>query len=375
MVIGTSPKIKLPGAPTPDGRTHVIQDGRRLSYFGGCDYFRLASHPGVLRAAREGVKQFGMSVSASRITTGNHPLYLRLERRLAEFFGAETAILAGNGSAPNYMVAQALAGQFSHALLDERAHPSVQDSARFLDCPILKFKHRDASDLSRILERLGKVCPLVLTDGMFSHDGGVAPLKEFLAVLPPGGKLLVDDAHGAGVLGATGRGAVQFTGLRTPQIILTISLSKAFGVYGGAVLGPRTLADAIVARSAVFTGSTPLPLPLAFAAIKSVAILKAGGALRKRLARNISYLRARLREHGIPVTDTPGPIFAMVPKNSRETARLTRRLLDAGIHPPLTKYPGGPAAVFFRFVISSEHKAHQLDQLAKAVSNAGIAAI
>ena len=114
-------------------RTYVRQRGLTLSYFGGCDYFRLGSHPVVLAAVREGLQRYGLNVAASRLTTGNHRLYELLEKKLARFFGVESALLASNGYLPNLMVAQALAGEFSHALIDERAHGSLIDAAQFLD--------------------------------------------------------------------------------------------------------------------------------------------------------------------------------------------------------------------------------------------------
>ena len=218
----------LPPALQLDGRTHVLLRGRKLCYFGGCDYFRMASHPRVLEALRDGLRNFGLNVSASRMTTGNHPVYGRLERSLAAFFGAQSATLAPNGWMPNAMLTQALAGRFSHVLMDERAHASLADAARLLDCPVLKFRHRDAANLALIIRRLGAVKPLLMTDGMFSSDGSIAPLRKYLDALPRGGMVLLDDAHGAGVLGPTGRGTPQHLGVPMSRIIQTITLSKAF---------------------------------------------------------------------------------------------------------------------------------------------------
>jgi 8-amino-7-oxononanoate synthase len=349
-------------------RTYVRFQGRKLSYFAGCDYFRLASHPKVLAAAALGLKKYGLNVAASRLTTGNHQLYEQLEKSIRDFFGAETATLASNGYTPNLMAAQALAGHFSHALIDERAHGCLLDAALLLDCPSIKFKHRSADDLVRVLKRLGNARPIVLTDGMFSHNGAIAPLKDYLAILPKHAAILLDDAHGAGTLGKTGRGTPELAGVPTDRIIQTITLSKAFGVYGGAVLGPASLREAIVARSRIFVGNTPLPLPLANAAIKSIAILKADRSLRIRLARNASYLKYGLAHHGFPVADTPGPIIPLIPKSPRQAEDLKRRLLAAGIYPSFIKYPGGPESGYFRFVISSQHTRKQLSVLLRTLT-------
>jgi len=357
----------MPHALQQVDRTYV-RDGRRiLSYFAGCDYFRLASHPKVLQAARAGLKKHGLNVSASRLTTGNHRLYESLEASLAEFFGADSATLVSNGYAPNLMAAQTLAGQYSHALLDERAHGCLNDAAQLLDCPVLKFKHRDADDLARILRRLGTVKPILLTDGMFSHDGSIAPIRDYLRVLPPQGALLLDDAHGAGVLGESGRGTPEHAGVSTRRIIQTVTLSKAFGVYGGAVLGPHKLKKAMVGNSRLFVGSTPLPLPLAAAALESIRLLKTDWDLRHRLVRNTNRVKAALRAGGIPVAENPGPIIPLIPRNAQEAGSLRRRLLTGKIHPPFIQYPGGPKGGYFRFVISSEHTSGQLEGLLQAL--------
>ncbi len=232
-------------------RTCVRFRNRTLAYFSGCDYFRLASHPEVIAAFQTGVRKYGLNVAASRLTTGNHQLYAELEEQLTAFFKAETATLVSTGYLTNLVVAQALAGNFSHALIDEKAHPSLLDAARFLDCPVLQFRHRDAKEVARAVSRCGPGAKLILlTDGMFSHDGSTAPLAEYLKVLPSDALLLVDDAHGAGVLGKTGKGSIEHAGVGRRRMIQTMTLSKAFGTYGGAILGTTALRQRILEHSA-----------------------------------------------------------------------------------------------------------------------------
>jgi 8-amino-7-oxononanoate synthase len=349
-------------------RTYVRFRQRKLSYFSGCDYFRLASHPRVLAALHTGAKKYGLNVAASRLTTGNHVLYGELEDRLKDFFGAEDAVLVSSGYMTNVVVAQALQGSFSHALVDQRSHPSLGDAARFLDCPVLQFKHRDAEDLRRAVRRCGPAAKLLLlTDGMFSGDGSAAPLDQYLGVLPPDGLILVDDAHGAGVLGATGKGAVEHAGVSRRRVVQTVTLSKAFGAFGGAILGTASLRRKIFERSRLFVGSTPLPLPLASAAMEGIRILKSDGSLRKRLAANSIYVKTALRASGLALPDAPGPIIPLPPMPARATAKLNQALLTAGIYPPFIKYPGGPANGYFRFVLSSEHTRAQLKNLVNAL--------
>src|ERR1700720_1529046 len=165
-------------------RTYVRFQNRKLSYFSGCDYFRLSSHPRVLAAAAAGIKKYGLNVAASRMTTGNHVLYRQLERSLADFFGAEDALLVSSGYMTNLVVAQALAGNVSHALLDGGSHPSLADAAQLLDCPVLEFESRNPDQLASAVRRCGPGANLaLLTDGMFSRDGSAAPLAGYEKIL------------------------------------------------------------------------------------------------------------------------------------------------------------------------------------------------
>jgi 7-keto-8-aminopelargonate synthetase-like enzyme len=353
-------------------RTFVRFRGRKLSYFSGCDYFRLASHPKVIQALKSGASLYGLSVSASRLTTGNHTIFQKLEKELARFFAAPTALLVGSGYLANLAVAQALSGQFSHALIDEQAHPSLCDAARFLDSPVLRFTHRSSAALRDAITRCGPGAKLLLlTDGMFSRDGSAAPLKEYLKVLPTDAQVLVDDAHGAGVLGKTGKGTLEHEGVRRERVIQTVTLSKAFGTFGGAILCTPALRNRIITRSELFAGSTPLPLPLANAARQACKLLRAGRKIREQLSDNSERTKEQLRAAGLPLPHTPGPIVALTPRDATARAQLERALLAAQIYPSLIKYPGGPQNGYFRFVISSEHSTKQLERLTKVLSAFG----
>jgi 7-keto-8-aminopelargonate synthetase-like enzyme len=195
----------------------------------------------------------------------------------------------------------------------------------------------------------------------------VAPLKAYLKVLPRDAQILVDDAHGAGVLGATGKGTLEHEGVGRQRIIQCVTLSKAFGVYGGAVLGTRALRERILTGSRAFIGCTPLPPSLANAALASVTILSRGAKLRARMGRNATYVKDALRRAGLAIPELPGPIIAIHPSSEAETRALRRRLLAAGIYPPFMKYAGAEKG-FFRFVISSEHTRAQLDGLVRTLA-------
>jgi 8-amino-7-oxononanoate synthase len=345
------------------GQNHVRWRGRRLVYFSGCDYFRLAHDVRVRRAVLAGLERFGLSVSASRLTTGHHRLYDELEAELVKFFGAASALVMPNGYCTSTVAAQALRGEFTHVLIDERAHAALADAASHFDCPVVSFAHRDVHALKAGVKRAGKRARLVvLTDGMYAHDGSVAPLDEYLPVLPASARLIVDDAHGAGVLGKRGRGTLEHCRVGRERVIQCVALSKAFGTYGGAVLGSAALRQKILERSRAFMGSTPLPLPLANAAITAIKLLRREPTRRVRLHENAKWVKSALREAGFTLPDLPGPIVALPPASTARAKAMHQALLSAGIYPPFLRY-GGAGQGFFRFVISSEHPPAQLRNL------------
>lgn len=359
----------LPGALRPTGGTQIEWAGRRLAFFAGSDYYRLSRHPAVRAAAREVLDREGLNVAASRLTTGNHPLYEELEAWLAEFFAAPAALLVHAGYAANPIVAQALAGEITHAFLDARTHPSLREAAVWLDCPVREYAHGDGEDLRREFRRLpANARPLVLTDGLFAHDGSLAPLPDLLEILPRRGRLLLDEAHAAGVLGPGGRGMLEHWGVADPRIIRTATLSKAFGAFGGVVLGSRALLERIVLRNYWFAGSTPPPLPVIAAARAAGLLIQTDAAMRERLRAHTAQLKAAARAAGLSVPDNPAPILALPPAGPAATRRLQRVLLARGVFPSLIRgYPAGPAAGCFRFTVSSEHTAEQLTALTSAL--------
>jgi 7-keto-8-aminopelargonate synthetase-like enzyme len=309
------------------------------------------------------------------VTTGNHALYRELETALARFFAAPAALIVPNGYAANSVVAQTLRDAFALALIDAKAHVSLRDASRFFACPVLDFKTRNPAHLRRVLARAGgRGNVILLTDGVFTDDGELAPLAEYLRILGPRGTILLDDAHGAGILGRTGQGTLEYAGVPRERIIQTLALSKGFGVYGGAILCSRVLRKKMIARSAMFAGSTPLPLPLAYAALRAIRLLKENGSFRARLDGNVQYVKAGLRAAGIAVPPTPVPVVAILPRNAAQAGVIRRRLMARRLFPSFVKYPSGPAGGYFRFVISSEHTRGQLDDLLAALAFIGRAA-
>jgi 8-amino-7-oxononanoate synthase len=351
------------------GLSEVRLRGRKLIHFSGCDYFRLAHDPRLAAAAKKELAATGLNVSASRLTTGDRAIYHRLETALAKFFRCDSAVVLSDGYRAPLALAQAFAGDFTHAFIDELAHGASLDAAQMLGCPVKKFPHRNPSALKKLLTRSGKnFRPVILTDGMFSADGSVAPLRAYLKILPRGGMIFVDDAHGLGLLGAHGRGSVELENVSREHVVQCGTLSKAFGAFGGVVLSSRAVREKILARSRSYAGATPLPPPLAGAALASVGILTGDKSRRKKIAANTAWLRAQLRATGWEIPATPGPIVRLPVLKPADEARLKKSLLAAGIYPPFLKY-GAATHGTFRFVISSEHSRAQLEKLAAVLKS------
>lgn len=343
-------------------RTWVLDAaGHKLAYFAGCDYFRLSSHPRLVRAMERTVRRAGASVSASRATTGNHVLYENLETELARYFEVESAVLTANGYSTNLAVAQTLQGRITVALIDERAHSSLRDAARLLQCPVLAFRHREPADLSRVVGTAPSGDGmLVLTDGMFPQTGSLAPLQAYQRILPRTALILLDDAHSAGLHGRSGQGTPEVEGIGRARLIQTITLSKAFGAYGGAVLGPKRLTSSIKRHAGVFSGSTPIPLPCAAAAREALRLLRSGSSMRRRLFANARLLRGVLRSGGLDVLEEANPILSVRPRRSSDVPIIQGQLRKARIYPPYVRYGREGALGYFRFVLSSEHTRQQI---------------
>jgi 8-amino-7-oxononanoate synthase len=351
--------------PLPSaGTNEVFFQGRKLVHYSGCDYFRLSLDARLAAAAKKSLAETGLNVAASRLTTGDRAIYHELENRLQKFFRCEAALILSDGYLAPLAAAQAFAGEFTHAFMDERAHGALVDAANLLGCPVQKFSHRDPADLGKKISRGGKnFRPVVLTDGMFSADGSIAPLRAYLKLLPRDGRILLDDAHGVGLLGANGRGTVELENTGYERVIQCGTLSKAFGAFGGIVLSTRAVREKILARSRSFVGATPLPPPLAGAGVAAVKILTAEKSRRKRVQANTHWLRSALQKGGWKISETPGPIVRLPDLAPVEESQLKPILLAAGIYPPFLKY-GATAKGYFRFVISSEHTPEQLKNLA-----------
>lgn len=351
-------------------RTFVLHRNRRLIYFGGTDYHRMSSHPAVTEAMCLAARDYGISCTGSRVTTGNHPLHESLEAKLASFFRTEAALVFASGYLSAMVLLPAIVDNYALLLLDVMAHPCLNDAVRMFGKPAVTFAHADPGDLRKQLHRHLPAggAPLIVSDGVFAARGNLPPLADYASLAAEfGGKILLDDCHAMGVLGAGGRGSWEMAGVEREIFYQTGTLSKAFGGFGGVITGSKELIRRIGEKSMVFIGSTGLPLPLAAAGIASLEWLGGHPEVIVSLQQRSRALKIRLQKAGLDLEPTPTPIIAFSMPTPEMSRRMSQALLDAGIYPSLINYPGTPPGGLFRFALSSVHTDEQVELLAGTV--------
>ena len=334
----------------------------------GCDYLGLSDDAVIREAWLKASANGPLQTGASRATTGDHPLYRRAEKTIADFLNEPAAVLTATGYLASLAVAQGLRDQATHVVVDASAHNCVQDGARLSGLPILSFASGDLRALRSVLSNLPPSArPLVATDGVYGIRGGMAPLKDYLEAVPASGWLWVDDAHGLGSVGPTGRGSPEFFSLRDSRLIRSVTFSKALGVAGGAVIGDASLMEHVRTRAGAYLGSSAPPLAIAAAiAAAVVRVDKLPGRVRRlqELARRFSNALPSRPEI---LNDSRTPVTAIHPRDAAQAQRLTEALTQAGFVPPWIRYPGGPGGGFFRIALKATHSRSQMDRLSRAI--------
>lgn len=345
--------------------TAIELAGRRVTSFGGCNYLGLAQHPGIVRAARDAMARYGLSTTASRETTGNTLVHAELESAVTAFCGHEAGLLVPDGYTANITAMQALARMgVRTAVLDERAHASLRDAAQAAGMRVSTFAHLDATDAHAALRNCEGTAVLA-TDSVFSANGALAPSAALLESLRPGDHLLLDDCHGLAVLGREGRGTPDHLGLRSDRLVVTVTLAKGLGCAGGLVMGPRNLVDTATRHATAYICTTPCSPALAAAALESLRALTGEPDRLARLQANTAALRGRLAAAFGVDRDHPVPIIAFTAGTPDDMVAMHTAALRADLLAPLVSYPGGPAPVYFRLSVSSEHTAEDIDRLAE----------
>jgi len=341
----------------PDAMISVA--GKVYLYFGGNGYFGLQADPEVLAATCEAVLRYGVGTATTRTAFTSPPVF-EVERRIAEMLGTPHALYTASGYLANQILLESLEKTFDRIFIDEAAHYSLFDAVRRLRGAKRKpitFKHRNTENLREQLDSNLQIHerPIVLTDGVFSMLGTIAPLDEYTDLLEhyEGASLLVDDAHGFGVLGETGRGTLEHFGLDTSLVnqtpadsiddlglgtmasgsvrtYLTFSLSKAVGGSGGMIPGTESFIQRLQDWSAVYFGASAPASPIAAATAKSLSMLT-DATLRQKLQENVNFLRLGLRRIGLDVEESPLPMVILTLGSSGNMRRIQKELSESGV--------------------------------------------
>jgi glycine C-acetyltransferase len=319
----------------------VTIDGRRLLNFCANNYLGLANHPRIRQAAQQAIDAFGVGPGAVRSIAGTNSLHIELEQRLAEFKRAEACITFQSGFTANLAAIPALVGKGDVIFSDELNHASIIDGSRLSRAEIVRYAHNDPADLERkVHETTGYNRRLIITDGVFSMDGDVAPLDQLCTVAERYGiMLMVDDAHGEGVLGRGGRGIVDHFGLHGRVDIEVGTLSKAFGVVGGLVAGKATIVEWLRQRGRPFLFSSAMTAPDAAACIEAVNMLDESTELIDRLWSNAQLFRDGMQQMGFNTGLSQTPILPVMLGEAPLAQQFSRRLFEEGVFAMAIGYP------------------------------------
>ncbi|HQR52179.1 MAG TPA: 8-amino-7-oxononanoate synthase [Burkholderiales bacterium] len=336
-------------------RTHV--GGRELLCFASNDYLGLAADPRIAEAACRGAQELGVGAGASHLVCGHNAAHEDLEVRLAQFVEAPRALLFSTGYMANLGIVTALLDRHDAVFADRLNHACLNDAALLSRAVFRRYPHGDLDALERLLAASTAPRKLVATDAVFSMDGDMAPVPELLALCERfGAWLLLDDAHGFGVLGRDGRGTPSHCGVRSPNLIYMGTLGKAAGVFGAFVAGEATLIDLLVQRARPYIYTTALPPLLARALLASVDVIEREGWRRERLASLIAQLKSSLRPGRMRLLESSTPIQPLLVGGNEAALAVGAALEDAGIWVPVIRPPTVPKSTArLRISLSAAH--------------------
>ena len=357
--------------PEKGSHAQVIVDGRPLVDFSSNDYLGLAAHPALAAAMAECATRCGAGSGASHLISGHGHEHAALEEELAAFTGRPRALLFSTGYMANLGAVTALAGRGESVLLDRLSHASLLDAGLLSGARFRRYPHCDAVAARRLLAEASPQTTVLATDGVFSMDGDIAPLAELSeAARAHDAWLIVDDAHGIGVLGANGRGALELAGLDCEQVpVLVGTLGKAFGSFGAFVAGADDLIELLIQRARSYIYTTALPQPVAAATRAALRIAREEPWRRERVLALTARFRAAARQANIPLADSATPIQP-IPLGSAQAALSAQQALrDAGFWVVAIRSPTVPAgAERLRITLTAAHQESQIDALVEALS-------
>lgn len=359
---------------SPQGAWLVV-DGQKVLNFCSNNYLGLANHPRLVEAAQAAIRSYGVGPAAVRSIAGTMDLHITLEQRLADFKGVEAAITFQSGFTANLAVIPAMVGKDDAIISDELNHASIIDGSRLSGAKIFRYSHCDPQDLRRVLEENRPHFPrlLVITDGVFSMDGDLAPLDEIYQVTKDfEAVLMVDDAHGEGVVGKGGRGIVDHFALHGKVDIEVGTLSKAFGVVGGVVAGNSLVVEWLRQRGRPFLFSSAMTAADVAACLSAVDILEESTELVERLWENTRYFKAEMRSLGFDIGSSVTPITPVMLGEAPLAQEFSRELFKEGVFAMALGFPTVPRGkARIRVMISASHSQADLQYGLNAIRVVG----
>jgi 8-amino-7-oxononanoate synthase len=350
----------------------VMLDGRPVLLLCSNNYLGLGDHPRLRRAAADAALALGTSSGASRLISGSMSIHADLEARIAEFEGTEAALLFGSGYLANTGVIAALARRGEVVFSDELNHASIIDGCRLAGAETFVYRHCDTEHLKWGLRRAAGRGSLIVTDGVFSMDGDIAPLAE-LAILARRhtSRLMVDEAHATGCLGPGGRGSVAAAGLTGEVDLVVGTLGKALGGYGAYVCGSRAMAEYLINTARPFIFSTAPPPPAVAAASAALELLVESPKRVERLQANAKALREGLRSQGLDPIGDDTQIVPLVIGEADDAMALCERLLEQGLFAQAIRPPTVPPGTCrLRLTVMATHRIDDLRHAARLIGDA-----
>jgi glycine C-acetyltransferase len=355
------------------GRARV--DGREVVNLSSNNYLGLAADPRLKAAAIRATERYGAGTASVRTIAGTMPLHRELEERLARFKGTEAAIVFQSGFTANAGTVAAILTREDAIVSDELNHASIIDGSRLSRAKINVFRHRDMADLRAKLEEASGQArrTLVVTDGVFSMDGDIAPLPEIVALAEQfGAIMMIDDAHASGVLGRNGRGTVDHFGLHGRVDVQVGTLSKAVGVLGGYVAGSRRLIDWLIQRGRPFLFSTSHPPAVTAACLAALDILESEPERLERLWDNTRFFKQGLQALGLNTGQSETPITPVIVGEGERAMRLSDLLFEAGVFAQGIAYPTvARDKARVRTIVTADHTKEDLQQALEAFAKVG----
>jgi len=352
--------------PDPLGRSgRLMIDGRSVILLASNNYLGLADHPRIKEAAANAIRQYGLGSGAARLISGNSPPLTALEERIARFKQTEAALVFNTGYMANLGILSCLIPSDGLLIADRLCHASLIDGCRASECRFRVYEHGNLGQLDRILsKRPSNQAAVIVTDGVFSMDGDIAPLPALVDLARRrGAAVYLDDAHATGVLGKGGRGTVEHFGLEPQSVIQMGTLGKALGCFGAYVTGSRTFIDYLINKAKTFIYTTALPPAVAAAATTAFEILEDEPEIRDNLWRNRTYFSEGLKSIGFDTMNSETPIIPILIGESRAAVLFAERLLENGIFAPAIRPPTVPKGTSrIRTTVMATQGADDLDE-------------